>query len=454
MLSLIGCIALGQAPIYSITAGNGNGIRFWENDLWKMHMGIGTEYAYGPVDGYSIKLNMDATPGRGWTWGHSGSTPVAALSNAGHLQIAGTFTAMGDFNLGNTASSEGRWLRTGLGVYQTYPLNFGSNNKSGLASVWDTDGVFFGLSDEGVNRKDAVVAWGDDPNDMLRFIFNNAELMRLTPAGRLGVGTHSPESRLHVFESGSSAQTWRGRIVASGQTSAIVLGEFDSKAFIGGHNTALNAWSDIHLQAYGGNLAVGTNTATQKVEIKGNILLNHENSALGMDAQPNARLGFIKKLGNYPMIASDVSSPIIFAQTNHSGIFTNISSATLTERMRINVNGYVGIGTASPDQRLTVKGKIHSEEVIVDLSVPGPDYVFEPDYVLTSLAELSEYVTRHKHLPDVPTASEMLREGVKVGEMEMLLLKKIEELTLYLIEKDQQIKALEKKIDAVQKNDK
>jgi hypothetical protein len=52
-------------PFYSITAGNGNGIRFWESDNWKMHMGIGAEYSFGPVTDYSIKLNMDATAGRG-----------------------------------------------------------------------------------------------------------------------------------------------------------------------------------------------------------------------------------------------------------------------------------------------------------------------------------------------------------------------------------------------------
>lgn len=96
--------------------------------------------------------------------------------------------------------------------------------------------------------------------------------------------------------------------------------------------------------------------------------------------------------------------------------------------------GNVGIGTAFPDQKLTVKGKVHSEEVVIDLSVPAPDYVFEKDYKLPTLAETEIYIQQNKHLPEVPSAGEMEQNGIQVGEMNMLLLKKVEELTLYMIE--------------------
>jgi len=96
--------------------------------------------------------------------------------------------------------------------------------------------------------------------------------------------------------------------------------------------------------------------------------------------------------------------------------------------------GFVGIGTASPDQKLTVKGIVHAQEVRVDLSVPGPDYVFDKTYTLPSLAEVKSFVDQHKHLPEVPSAGEMEKNGVQLGEMNMLLLKKVEELTLYAIE--------------------
>lgn len=102
--------------------------------------------------------------------------------------------------------------------------------------------------------------------------------------------------------------------------------------------------------------------------------------------------------------------------------------------MRIKGNGYVGIGTSNPDEKLTVKGVIHAQEVKVDLAVPGPDYVFEEDYELLSLPETKSYIRHHKHLPDIPSAVELETNGISLGEMNMLLLKKIEELTLHQIE--------------------
>jgi hypothetical protein len=104
--------------------------------------------------------------------------------------------------------------------------------------------------------------------------------------------------------------------------------------------------------------------------------------------------------------------------------------------------GRVGIGTSIPDSKLTVKGTIHAEEVKVDLQVPGPDYVFEPSYKLPSLEELQTYIHQNKHLPEVPSAKEMEQNGIKLSEMNMILLRKIEELTLYVIEQNKIITQL------------
>ncbi|WP_072883091.1 tail fiber protein [Flagellimonas taeanensis] len=107
--------------------------------------------------------------------------------------------------------------------------------------------------------------------------------------------------------------------------------------------------------------------------------------------------------------------------------------------------GNVGIGTNSPDSKLTVKGNIHAEEVKVDLSVPGPDYVFKEDYDLKSLEEVQNYIKEHGHLPNIPSAKEMETNGIQLGEMNMKLLEKIEELTLYILEQEKRIKKLEQK---------
>jgi hypothetical protein len=77
---------------------------------------------------------------------------------------------------------------------------------------------------------------------------------------------------------------------------------------------------------------------------------------------------------------------------------------------------------------------VHAKEVKVDLNVPGPDYVFEKDYNLMSLEEIKAYIEKHKHLPEVPSAKEMETNGVNLSEMNMILLKKVEELTLHVIE--------------------
>lgn len=109
------------------------------------------------------------------------------------------------------------------------------------------------------------------------------------------------------------------------------------------------------------------------------------------------------------------------------------------------LGGNVAIGdTLLEDKNLHVYGSIYSHEVRVRLYIPAPDYVFEPNYQLMSLAELQSYLEKHKHLPEVPSAKEMEKDGVKLSEMNMLLLKKVEELTLYTLKQQREIDTLKK----------
>nr|WP_299073824.1 tail fiber protein [uncultured Allomuricauda sp.] len=132
--------------------------------------------------------------------------------------------------------------------------------------------------------------------------------------------------------------------------------------------------------------------------------------------------------------------------TNDGGGYLGASNGN--GELTINIRGYgdayfnagnVGIGTTIPDAKLTVKGNIHAEEVKVDLSVPGPDYVFKEDYDLKSLEEVQNYIKTNGHLPNIPSAQEMEENGIQLGEMNMKLLEKIEELTLYTLEQEEKI---------------
>ncbi len=103
-------------------------------------------------------------------------------------------------------------------------------------------------------------------------------------------------------------------------------------------------------------------------------------------------------------------------------------------------DGNVGIGTIKTHgYRLAVNGSILTDEVMVKHPVTWHDYVFKPGYELRSLQELENFVKSNFHLPDIPPESQITDKGFSLGEMDGLLLKKIEELTLYIIEQEKRL---------------
>lgn len=106
-------------------------------------------------------------------------------------------------------------------------------------------------------------------------------------------------------------------------------------------------------------------------------------------------------------------------------------------------HGKVGIGTEATTHDLAVAGSVLAESIEVKLQTEWPDYVFGPEYEKPSLDELDEYIRVEGKLPEVPSAREVEANGINLGEMDALLLRKIEEMTLYLIEHQKRLDELE-----------
>ena len=121
-----------------------------------------------------------------------------------------------------------------------------------------------------------------------------------------------------------------------------------------------------------------------------------------------------------------------------------------TADVTVQWDGKVGIGTTSPDanHQLTVNGAILSEKVKVQQSVNVPDYVFEESYQLRSIADLENYIKAYGHLPEVKSAEEIKAAGgFDLGNMDMALLKKVEELTLYTIDQEKTLKSQQEQLN-------
>ena len=185
----------------------------------------------------------------------------------------------------------------------------------------------------------------------------------------------------------------------------------------------------IIFPSLGGNVGIGTKQPLQKLDIRGNILLDAGGNATIFTGTGTSELNRYLNLLNSPnkTSASGLKAGGILVSDSYA--YANPGKNDLI------VKGNVGIGTASTfGYKLAVNGAIGAKEVKVETTSPWPDYVFEPTYQLTPLTKVAQFITENKHLPEVPSAKEVATNGINLGEMDATLLRKIEELTLYLIE--------------------
>lgn len=222
--------------------------------------------------------------------------------------------------------------------------------------------------------------------------------------------------------------------------------------FDGGLSTGLNnpiSWNAVMTIIRGGNIGMGTTEPTEKLELSGSNFINAENKGLIVDAGGWKRVGFMKYAGREAGIWRVAGQKFEIGRTDLSSL-ANTPGAFTTD-LFVGGEGNVGIGTTEPGQyKLAVEGKIGARKVVVT-QTPWADYVFEKDYHLPTLAEVEKYIQQYKHLPDVPSAAEVEENGLDLGGNQAVLLKKIEELTLYIIEQNKKIEQLEIKQKEIEK---
>jgi hypothetical protein len=202
----------------------------------------------------------------------------------------------------------------------------------------------------------------------------------------------------------------------------------------------------------GGNVGIGTTSPLSALDVYGQLTLSGPSNVSRQIQPSNTSMGVLVLGGtNYTTGASlqvyGQTSPYpghVYLVSGGVGnttdgiieFATRLSNGGYLPQMTILANSRVGIGTTSPQHKLSVNGTIGAKEVIVT-NTGWADYVFKPGYSLKPLSAVREYIKKNHRLPDMPSEIDVRNKGANVGELQVKLLAKIEELTLHMIEADQ-----------------
>jgi hypothetical protein len=357
-----------------------------------------------------------------------------------------------------------------------YPLHIISSNSASVLNLQNTNSTIesqlsftgtshtytTGVGNGGENYWGVANSW---------YVFDwtyNSMRMVINPNGYLGIGTVAPDVPLTLVTNNTVDAM---RISNTGSGNAVIryfTADGSSTYFgqvpgtWGGVSGSPSIWqsnrnmvitpvlnsasSGINLLT-NGNVGIGSTNPGQKLDVNGNIRIP-QNNTIYFD---NGNGSGIRQVagGGFDFIASNaVGNGNITINPSPSGyIYLNYSSGKGVYLCNgasgptgiISSSGAVGIGTTNPgNYMLSVKGAIHTQSVQVDMT-SWNDYVFKPGYHLLPLQEVEKYIERSQHLPEIPSEQQVIENGINVSEMLNIQTKKIEELTLYLIDKDKQL---------------
>ena len=386
------------------------------------------------------------------TINEGGNVGIGTLSPSQKLEVNGTAKA--------TAFQGNGTLLTGLNANNISSGVLGEQyvfngqfmiSSSGLdGQVWTSDG-------QGRGSWETPVAGGSDnmgdhtatQNITLGNFWlsgdGNNEGLTVDNYGNVGIGISAPVERLELdgaIRIGSTGRTNAGSIRWTGTDFEGYTGS-EWKSFTSGTGGASSPWTStgntIYATNTNGRIGIGTtvpdNNAQLHVSGDGSYQLVLESQSSNPD--------ITFKVGGI------VRSQIKFDRIEDGLAFVHGDPATEYATMFM-TGGKVGIGTTAPEHALDVAGTIRACRVEVNNVSNWCDYVFEPDYELPSLEEVESYIQTHKHLKDIPSEAEVMANGVSLDDMTKGLLKKVEENTLYIIQKDKENKALKKKMEQYQ----
>lgn len=309
------------------------------------------------------------------------------------------------------------------------------------------------LGQSSTSGNSIALAWrynNGAPYSLLESYGGGSPLVLQHSGGNVGIGTASPVYKLDVngaFRSsynghyfmynGAADVSMRytergtgGRAIVHGDGNTLVLnygGDFSGGTILGA-NVAFAAQSG-NSYINSGNVGIGTTAPGYKLDVQGNS--NFKETATfrgGRDGGNTKWINFEDEAGN---------NLGAFKRTNN-GLEINTWPGGQSHLM-LNPTGNVAIGTTTPgNYKLAVEGIIGARKIKVTQEL-WPDYVFDSSYQLAPLRHVEKFIQTNKHLPDVPSATEVEKNGLDLGDNQAVLLKKIEELTLYIIQQNKQL---------------